>query len=105
MEPNITHLVVWVKSTLEDTKTENLMQGAEQKIESFVSNMFCKLGGIERDDVVWFWNCKGLKTVLAVEHFHVLVHNASRTFLDEITKGDVPVTERADFILNQTENS
>jgi hypothetical protein len=41
--------------------------------------------------VVWFKNWKSLKSVRAIEHFHVLLCNAEPSFLDMVTGGDMVV--------------
>jgi hypothetical protein len=38
--------------------------------------------------VVWFKNWKSLKSVRAIEHFHVLLANAQPSFIDKVTGGD-----------------
>jgi Protein of unknown function (DUF3605) len=35
--------------------------------------------------VIWFKNWKSLKSVHAVEHFHVMLYNPDPAFVDEIT--------------------
>lgn len=59
-----------------------------EAIERYVFEVFCGDGGVDRENVVWFWNPVGLKTVLAVEHFHVLVYGARKGFIDGITGGE-----------------
>ena len=43
---------------------------------------------------MWFKNWKSLKSVHAVEHFHVMLYRPDAVFLREITNGDVPMTEK-----------
>ena len=43
--------------------------------------------------MVWFHNWKNLKSVHAVEHFHVMLDNVDEAFLREITKGDRPLSD------------
>jgi hypothetical protein len=38
--------------------------------------------------VVWFKNWKSLKSVRAIEHFHVLLADANPSFVDKVTGGD-----------------
>ena len=45
---------------------------------------------------MWFHNWKNLKSVHAVEHFHVMVHDADKGFLQQITMGDTPMCEVID---------
>ena len=44
--------------------------------------------------VIWFKNWKSLKSVHAVEHFHVMLYDADPAFLHEITHGDVPLSQK-----------
>jgi hypothetical protein len=44
-------------------------------------------------ELVWFKNWKSLKSVHAVEHFHVMLYKPDEQFLREITNGDVAMTE------------
>jgi hypothetical protein len=41
--------------------------------------------------VVWFKNWRALKSVQAVEHFHILLLEPDMRFVKEVTGGDVPV--------------
>lgn len=43
---------------------------------------------------VWFKNWRSLKSVLAVEHFHVMLFDPDPAFIDEITNGDVPLCRK-----------
>lgn len=45
--------------------------------------------------VLWFKNWKSLKSVHAVEHFHVMLYDPDPQFLKEITNGDVPMCAKA----------
>jgi Protein of unknown function (DUF3605) len=44
--------------------------------------------------VLWFKNWKSLKSVHAVEHFHVMLFDAPKAFLARITNGDIPLSEK-----------
>jgi hypothetical protein len=46
--------------------------------------------------VIWFRNWQSLKSVHAVEHFHVMLHHPDEAFLKEITQGDVPLHARVE---------
>lgn len=43
--------------------------------------------------VAWFKNWKALKSVHAVEHFHVMLFNADPNFIKEITNSDMPQSQ------------
>ena len=44
--------------------------------------------------VIWFKNWKSLKSIHAVEHFHVMLYDPDPKFVEEITGGDVPLSRR-----------
>ncbi|KAH9862691.1 hypothetical protein J1614_010784 [Plenodomus biglobosus] len=91
ISPDITHLVVWTKFELDDDPvTGRCTIEARQAIDGFVQRVF---GGRVKE-VVWFKNWKSLKSVHAVEHFHVMLHGADEEFLSEVTGGDVSMSER-----------
>jgi Protein of unknown function (DUF3605) len=69
--------VEWVKTRY---VTEYMCTSIRHVPDSFV-----------RPQVVWFKNWKSLKSVHAIEHFHVMLMDADRDFVDEITGGDVPL--------------
>lgn len=73
LNPDIVHLIVWTKFPLEeDEVTDDLTIEGRREIEDFVTRTFCGEGGIPRDQVIWFKNWKSLKSVHALEHFHVM---------------------------------
>jgi hypothetical protein len=45
--------------------------------------------------VVWFKNWKSLKSIQAVEHFHVMLFDPDMVFIEEITGGDLPLGPEA----------
>jgi Protein of unknown function (DUF3605) len=44
--------------------------------------------------LIWFKNPISLRSVGAVEHFHVMMLDADPAFIDTVTHGDVPVCEK-----------
>ncbi|KAL2857092.1 hypothetical protein BJY01DRAFT_242496 [Aspergillus pseudoustus] len=87
----IVHLVVWTKFALEDDPaTDDLTPRSRKEIDDYVKQTFCSQ--ISPNQVVWFKNWRSLKSVHAVEHFHVMLQNPSLKFIQEITGGDVPWT-------------
>ncbi|BCR85219.1 GIG1 family protein [Aspergillus chevalieri] len=90
VEEGIIHLVVWVKFELEDDPaTDDLTPRARKEIDDYVKETFCSRVPPER--VVWFKNWKSLKSVHAIEHFHVMLYQPDMDFVREITGGDVPL--------------
>ncbi|KAL4930009.1 GIG1 family protein [Aspergillus undulatus] len=91
LDHGIFHLVVWTKFVLEDDPaTDDLTPRARQEIDDFVKRVFCSR--IPPGQVVWFKNWRSLKSVHAVEHFHVMLHNPDPAFIEEVTGADVPCT-------------
>lgn len=93
IDTDIIHLVVWTKFELaDDPATGELTDEARAAIEQYVQKTFCSR--VAPESVVWFKNWKSLKSVHAVEHFHVMLHQPDMAFVREITCGDVPLIER-----------
>ena len=79
LTPDITHLVVWLKTTIPvDGATGDLTPESRQGIEDFVEKTFCaglrQTGGAD-DRVLWFKNWTQLQSVRGLEHVHVLARN------------------------------
>ncbi|KAL3474701.1 hypothetical protein BJX99DRAFT_231158 [Aspergillus californicus] len=91
LDRGIVHLVVWTKFALEDDpSTDDLTPRARKEIEDYVKRVFCSQ--MAPDQVVWFKNWRSLKSVHAVEHFHVMLHNPDPTLVQRLTRRDVPWT-------------
>ncbi|KAI9890377.1 MAG: hypothetical protein M1814_004163 [Vezdaea aestivalis] len=89
----IVHLVVWTKFNLEDDPaTDDLTAKARKEIEDFVESTFCSR--MPLGDVIWFKNWKSLKSVHAVEHFHVMLFDPPKAFIEEVTDHDIPLSEK-----------
>jgi hypothetical protein len=91
IDPDIVHLVVWTKFELEDDPETGISTPESRgKIEKYVQKTF----GSRTRDVVWFKNWKSLKSVHALEHFHVMLYRPDKAFVKEITGDDVPMTDK-----------
>lgn len=91
IDPDIVHLVVWTKFELEDDPETGLSTAeSRQEIDEYVQRTFAS----KVQEFVWFKNWKSLKSVHAIEHFHVMLYRPDAEFLREITNGDVPMTEK-----------
>ena len=85
------HLVVWTKFELDDDPVTGLStKKSQEEIEAYVQKTFAP----KVKELVWFKNWKSLKSVHAVEHFHVMLYKPDPVFLREITNGDVAMTEK-----------
>ncbi|KAL2124596.1 hypothetical protein VTJ04DRAFT_961 [Mycothermus thermophilus] len=92
IDKRIVHLVVWTKFPLEeDPATGDLTDATRAAIDAYVRKTFAK---VPPENVVWFRNWASLKSVEAVEHFHVMVFDPDPEFIREVTNGDVPMCER-----------
>ncbi|KAL1953942.1 hypothetical protein VTO42DRAFT_2020 [Malbranchea cinnamomea] len=65
---------------------------ARKEIDDFVGRTF--RSRMPAGQVIWFKNWKSLKSVHAIEHFHVMLHKPDMEFVREITQGDVPLVEK-----------
>jgi hypothetical protein len=78
------HLVVWTKFSFpSDPLTDDLVPASRAEIEGFVGETFSRVCG-ERN-VVWFRNWGELKSVRAIEHFHVLIFEPPVGFVERVT--------------------
>jgi hypothetical protein len=97
IEPDISHLVVWTKFLIEDDPaTDDLTEKSREMLECFVRRTFCDqtTGAVPREHVVWFKNWKSLKSIHALEHFHVMLFKAPKEFLVKVSGGDRPMSEQ-----------
>ncbi|KAF2669208.1 hypothetical protein BT63DRAFT_373259 [Microthyrium microscopicum] len=82
----IEHLVVWTKSSLpDDPVTGSISARSSRVIEEFVADKFPEMPAGE---VIWFKNWRSLKSVHAIEHFHVLLHNPPPGYIEAIVGDD-----------------
>jgi hypothetical protein len=89
------HLVVWTKfATPSDAVNDDLLPESRAELEGFVLKTFGRIFGEE--NVIWFRNWGALKSVRAVEHFHVMLFDPPREFVDEVTGGDVSLAEKVE---------
>ncbi|KAF4123967.1 Protein of unknown function (DUF3605) [Geosmithia morbida] len=96
IDVKIVHLVVWTKFVLEvDPASESgdMTDQARGEIQDYVAKTFYPR--VPEDQVIWFKNWAALKSVGAVEHFHVMMYDPDPDFVREITNGDVPLIEKS----------
>lgn len=90
VDTKIVHLVVWTKFDLEDDPaTDDLTPEARRQIDEYVQRTFCNK--VAKENVIWFKNWRSLKSVHAVEHFHVMLYDPDPVFIKFITNGDAPM--------------
>jgi hypothetical protein len=93
LDPEIIHLVIWTKFELtEDPSTDDLTPEARREIDNYMQKTFS--GKVKPGSVIWFKNWTSLKSVHAVEHFHVMLYNPDPEFIREITNGDIPMAAK-----------
>jgi hypothetical protein len=90
VDEKVVHLVIWTKFPLDEIPgTDDLTPGARRGIEDYVQRTFCSR--VRREHVIWFKNWTSLKSVHAVEHFHVMLYDPDPAFVKFITNGDAPL--------------
>ncbi|KAK3395874.1 hypothetical protein B0T20DRAFT_487423 [Sordaria brevicollis] len=90
IDERIVHLVVWTRFELEDDPaTGDLTDEARKEIDEYVKRTFGKR--VKEEHIIWFKNWAHIKSVKAVEHFHVMLFDPDPEFVREITNGDVPL--------------
>ncbi|KAI9672369.1 MAG: hypothetical protein M1817_003391 [Caeruleum heppii] len=93
IDEKIVHLVVWTKFDLEDDPaTDDLTPAARKLIDEYVDRTFGSQ--MDPEHVIWFKNWRSLKSVHAVEHFHVMLYDPRPDFVDRLTNGDVPLSRK-----------
>ncbi|KAF2469160.1 uncharacterized protein BDR25DRAFT_264366 [Lindgomyces ingoldianus] len=93
VDEKIIHLVIWTKFDLEEApNSDDLTPEARKGIEDYIQQTFCSKA--QPDHVIWFKNWRSLKSVHAVEHFHVMLYDPDPEFVKTITHGDVPMASR-----------
>lgn len=95
IDTRIAHLVVWTKFGLAPDPSDpkgDLLPEVRSEIDEFVNETFVRRCGSA--NVIWFKNWSALKSIHAVEHFHVMLFNPDPEFLKDITGGDVPLVEK-----------
>ncbi|KOS16887.1 Uncharacterized protein ESCO_004857 [Escovopsis weberi] len=93
LDPRIVHLVVWTKFELKAACAQgDLTDKARKEIDDFVGKTFRSKMPANR--VKWFKNWAALKSIHAVEHFHVMLFDPDLEFIRDITNGDVPQCDK-----------
>ncbi|KAG8627127.1 hypothetical protein KVT40_004610 [Elsinoe batatas] len=93
IDEDIVHLVVWTKfESEEDPSTGDLSDKGRKQIDDYVQETF--RSRFLPDHVVWFKNWRSLKSVEAIEHFHVMLFKPDRAVVAELTHNDVPLNEK-----------
>ncbi|CAK7565615.1 MAG: hypothetical protein SEPTF4163_003537 [Sporothrix epigloea] len=93
IDERIVHLVVWTKFPLtEDPQTGDVTDSTRAAIAAYVDTTFGAY--LPAGHVVWFKNWRSLKSVLLVEHFHVMLFAPPAELIARLTNGDVPQSKR-----------
>lgn len=89
LDPKIKHLVVWVKFAFENAPaTGDLTDQCREQIQAYVDKTFGT-----GENVLWFRNWSAIKSVHALEHFHVLLNDPDPAWLKRVTNGDIAMHE------------
>ncbi|KAI2785125.1 hypothetical protein F4815DRAFT_7097 [Daldinia loculata] len=88
MMPNMTHIVVWSRTTIPtDPETGDMTTESRDTVKNFVKRFFVdKLGPGGDDKVLWFKNWVALQSVRALEHIHIIVRDVDKDTLDKWTE-------------------
>lgn len=88
LAPDITHIVVWTRTIIPtDPETGDMTAESRAQVADFVGRYFTDPIGAVGDGgdgdgrVLWFKNWAQLQSVRQLEHFHVLVRDASPELL------------------------
>jgi hypothetical protein len=93
IDTRIVHLVIWVKFQLEeDAISGDLTDAARQQLDLYVDQTFRNHVGA--GNCIWFKNWASLKSIHAVEHFHVMLFNPDARFVEDVTDGDVALLDK-----------
>jgi hypothetical protein len=93
IDTRIVHIVVWVKFQLEeDAISGDLTNAARRQIDFYVDYTFKDHVGA--GNCIWFKNWASLKSIHAVEHFHVMLFDTDAKFVEDVTNGDVALLDK-----------
>ncbi|MCJ1391832.1 hypothetical protein MMC18_004699 [Xylographa bjoerkii] len=93
IDPKIVHLVIWTKFDLDDDPaTDELTPKARKEIDDYVNETFCTK--VPNKNIIWFKNWRSLKSIQAIEHFHVMLYDPDPGFVQQITNGDIPLSAK-----------
>lgn len=95
VDERIVHLVVWTKFELPAdpaSKIGDMSTTTRAFVNDFVEKTFVSTCG--RENVRWFKNWNSLKSIHAVEHFHVMLYDPDAEFVRRVTHGDRPLFEK-----------
>ena len=98
MDERIVHLVVWTKFELpaepvsEKNPNGDLSPETRKEVDDFVARTFVTQCG--KENVIWFKNWGSLKSIHAVEHFHVMLFDPDLDFVAKITHDDEPLAKK-----------
>ena len=84
-EPDIRHIVVWLKQRLPVDMDGALSQEGRGIVEDFVKNEFREKAdeGEEGSKIIWFKNTTNLQSVRSLEHVHILVRDVDERILEK----------------------
>jgi hypothetical protein len=87
LEPNITHIVVWTRTTIAtDNEKGDMTPESRALVAGFVKQYFVdSLGPGGEHKVLWFKNWVALQSVRALEHLHILVRDVDDDMLERWT--------------------
>ena len=69
----------------------------DDNVSSYIFGLLFVIVGTTRANelqVIWFKNWRSLKSINSVEHFHVMLYDPDPEFVNKITNGDVPLSQK-----------
>ncbi|RAK95867.1 GIG1 family protein [Aspergillus ibericus CBS 121593] len=86
--PDITHLVVWLRTPLAVDQEGDPTPESRQRIDNFVQETFA-FAREHSDGLIWFKNRQKWQSVRAIEHIHVLLRGVDDGLVTRLT-GQTP---------------
>lgn len=103
VDERIVHLVVWTKFELpvdSDSQIGDMTAETREMVDRFVGQTF--VGTCGRKNVIWFKNWSSLKSIHAVEHFHVMLFDPDTQFVRQVTQGDTPLFKKVKLAIESS---
>jgi hypothetical protein len=87
-EPDIHHIVVWLKQRLPVDAEGSLNDEGRKLIDKFMRTEVLPKLGVEKVDrsIIWFKNPTNLQSVRSLEHVHLLIKGADEETLDALAQ-------------------
>jgi Protein of unknown function (DUF3605) len=88
LTPDITHMIVWLKTPIEVDESGDPTTASRDLIEGFISRTFRNRilpDPAYADQVMWFKNRTRWQSIRSLEHIHVIVRGIDQGLIEEWT--------------------